>query len=268
MAGLQQYFKSEINDKQYENIYKTTSLRNHFLNMQNILIVDDDDEIRSLLQRFLEQHGYAVATAASVKEAEERLASHNYDLVVLDVMLPGESGLGLCARLKATSKISIIMVTAVSETTDRIVGLELGADDYLSKPFDARELLARVRAVLRRAAQEQSESRQAGRPIVRFDGWLLDLTRRELRSPDKTLIPLSGGEFELLVVFVEHPQRILSRDQLLDLARGPRHDAFDRSIDVQVSRLRRKIQIDNSGIEIIRTIRNLGYMFNSPVEHL
>ncbi|MGH8159745.1 MAG: response regulator [Rhodanobacter sp.] len=238
--------------------------------MQSILIVDDDEEIRLLLQRFLEKHGYHVGTAASGQAMDQQLAERTYDLIVLDIMLPGEGGLSLCARLRATSDVSIIMVTGVGETTDRIVGLELGADDYLAKPFDARELLARARAVLRRAAQVRHPGvvKGSGRPVLHFGGWQLDVTRRELRTPDKTLIPLSGGEFELLVVFAEHPQRILTREQLIDLARGPLHDAFDRSIDVQVSRLRRKIEADAGSHEIIRTIRNGGYMFTVPVERI
>jgi two-component system OmpR family response regulator len=161
------------------------------------------------------------------------------------------------------------MVTGVVEATDRIVGLELGADDYVTKPFDARELLARVRAVLRRsevAPHKPPASSLA--PMLCFSGWRLDVMRRELRSSDFTLTPLSGGEFELLVAFVQHPQRILTREQLIDMSRGPAHDAFDRSIDVQVSRLRRKIEEDPSDPEIIRTVRNVGYLFASTVERL
>jgi two-component system OmpR family response regulator len=199
---------------------------------------------------------------------DARLAVRPYDLAVLDVMLPGEDGLSLCKRLRATSKIPIIMVTGMGETTDRIVGLELGADDYLAKPFDARELLARVRAVLRRSSHGRQDDPVGSRPALRFGGWQLDVARRELRSPDMTLIPLSGGEFDLLLVFAEHPRRLLSREQLIDLARGPMHDAFDRSIDVQVSRLRRKIETDATGSEMIRTVRNGGYMFTATVERI
>ena len=153
----------------------------------------------------------------------------------------------------------------MGELSDRVVGLEMGADDYLSKPFDARELLARVRAVLRRAGQGQPSVGQVPRPLMKFAGWQLDLTRRELRSPDQVMIPLSAGEFDLLLVFVEHPQRILTRELLLDLARGAGHDAFDRSIDVQVSRLRRKLEFDSKGVEMIRTVRNVGYLFTPGV---
>jgi two-component system OmpR family response regulator len=233
--------------------------------MQSILIVDDDEDIRSLLQRFFVKHGFEADTAASGQAMDVCLRKRSYDLAILDVMLPGEDGFSLCKRLRATSKLAIIMVTGADEATDRIVGLELGADDYVTKPFDARELLARVRAVLRRSALPPADT-SGGRPLLRFSGWQLDVTRRELRSSDMTLTPLSGGEFELLVVFAEHPQRILSREQLIDMARGPSHEAFDRSIDVQVSRLRRKIEEDAGSPEIIRTIRNGGYMFTAAVE--
>lgn len=157
------------------------------------------------------------------------------------------------------------MLTAMSELSDRVVGLEMGADDYLGKPFDARELLARVRAVLRRAGESRSLTGQVLRPLIKFADWQLDLTRRELRSPDQVMIPLSAGEFDLLLVFVEHPQRILTGELLLDLARGRNHEAFDRSIDVQVSRLRRKLEFDSKRVEMIRTVRNVGYLFTSSV---
>ena len=187
------------------------------------------------------------------------------DLIILDLMLPGENGLMLCQRLRQQFPTPVIMLTAMGELSDRVVGLEMGADDYLSKPFDARELLARVRAVLRRAGQGQPSTGLVPRPLMKFAGWQLDLTRRELRSPDQVMIPLSAGEFDLLLVFVEHPQRILARELLLDLARGAGHDAFDRSIDVQVSRLRRKLEFDSQGVEMIRTVRNVGYLFTPSV---
>ena len=237
-----------------------------FSSMQSILIVDDDQDIRALLQQFLEKHGYSVGLAASGVAMDARLVERAYDLVLLDVMLPGEDGLSLCKRLRATSKVSIIMVTGVGTTTDRIVGLEIGADDYLVKPLDARELLARVRAVLRRSTQDRRTECAGRSHSFRFGGWLLDVARRELRSPDKTLIPLSGGEFDLLLAFAEHPQHLLSREQLIDFARGPHHSAIDRSIDVQVSRLRRKIEFDGSSAEMIRTVRNGGYIFTVAVE--
>lgn len=236
--------------------------------MQHLLIVDDDEEIRSLLQRFFQRHGFDTDMAASGAEMDARLAKASYDMVILDVMLPDEDGFSLCKRLRAAGRTGIIMVTGVVEPTDRIVGLELGADDYVTKPFDARELLARVRAVLRRSDAQPAVPPANHSPMLSFAGWRLDIVRRELRSSDFTLTPLSGGEFELLVVFAQHPQRILTREQLIDMSRGPTHEAFDRSIDVQVSRLRRKIEEDPGDPEIIRTVRNVGYMFNARVERL
>jgi len=235
--------------------------------VSRILIVDDDLEILALLQKFFCRHGYDVEVArdgASMWKAIERQLP---ELVILDLMLPGEDGLSLCQRLRAEQRVAILMLTAMGELSDRIVGLELGADDYLSKPFDARELLARVRAVLRRSGDTRPP-RDDARPLLGFSGWQLDVTRRELRSPEGVMIPLSGGEFDLLLVFVEHPQRILSREQLLDLARGHAHDAIDRSIDVQVSRLRRKLEADAKRPVVIRTVRNGGYLFIPAVSRL
>jgi two-component system OmpR family response regulator len=189
-----------------------------------------------------------------------------FDLVVLDLMLPREDGLSICRRLRMTSQIPVIMLTAMGDDTDRIVGLEMGADDYLAKPFNARELLARVKSVLRRSGIPQwAEERAEPRPAIFFAEWRLDLARRELRAPDNMLVPLSGAEFDLLLAFTEHPQRVLSRDKLLDLAHGRDHDAFDRSIDVQVSRLRRKLDINAEAPSMIQTVRNGGYMFTPKV---
>ena len=233
--------------------------------MSHLILVDDDLEVLALLQKFLIQHGYSVDVATdgtALWQAVERRAP---DLIILDVMLPGDSGLVLCQRLRNEYSVAIIMLTALGEPSDRVVGLELGADDYLTKPFDARELLARVRAVLRRTGQARSPSGEAPRPMLEFANWQLDVTRRELRSPEKVMIPLSAGEFELLLVFAEHPRRVLSRQQLLDMARGETHDAFDRSIDVQVSRLRRKLESEITSSPMIRTIRNVGYLFTPSV---
>ncbi len=233
--------------------------------VSSLLIVDDDLEVLALLKKFFVQQGYAVEVATdgvSMWAAIERQAP---DLIILDLMLPGENGLTLCQRLRQQYPTPVIMLTAMGELSDRVVGLEMGADDYLSKPFDARELLARVRAVLRRAGESRPLAGEAPRPLIKFADWQLDLTRRELRSPDQVMIPLSAGEFDLLLVFVEHPQRILSREQLLDLARGRTHEAFDRSIDVQVSRLRRKLEYDTKRPEMIRTVRNGGYLFTPSV---
>jgi two-component system OmpR family response regulator len=181
-------------------------------------------------------------------------------------MLQHDDGFTLCRRLRASSALPVIMLTAVADQTDRVVGLELGADDYLTKPFDQRELLARVKAVLRRtAAAAAAPKSDAARPLLCFAGWRLDVVRRELRSSDNALVLLSGGEFDLLLAFVEHPQRVLTREQLIDFARGSTHIAYDRSIDVQVSRLRSKLEQDPKNPAIIRTIRSSGYMFVSEV---
>jgi len=229
------------------------------------LIVDDDIEVLALLKKFFVQQGYQVAVATDGASLWAALEREVPDLIILDLMLPGDNGLTLCQRLRQQHATPVIMLTAMGELSDRVVGLEMGADDYLSKPFDARELLARVRAVLRRAGEVRPVSADVPRPLIKFADWQLDLTRRELRSPDQVMIPLSAGEFDLLLVFVEHPQRILTREQLLDLARGQAHDAFDRSIDVQVSRLRRKLEFDTKRPAMIRTVRNGGYLFTPSV---
>jgi two-component system OmpR family response regulator len=233
--------------------------------VSSLLIVDDDLEVLALLKKFFVQHGYSVEVATEGASLWAALERQVPDLIILDLMLPGENGLTLCQRLRQQHAVPVIMLTAMGELSDRVVGLEMGADDYLSKPFDARELLARVRAVLRRAGESRPVVGEVPRPLIRFADWQLDLTRRELRSPDQVMIPLSAGEFDLLLVFVEHPQRILSREQLLDLARGQAHDAFDRSIDVQVSRLRRKLEFDTKRPAMIRTVRNGGYLFTPSV---
>ena len=220
-----------------------------------ILMVDDDPGIRDVVSDFLGRHGYQVVTAGDAAEMEQELERGPVDLIVLDVMLPGEDGLAICRRLAVAPSPPIIMLSAMGEDTDRIVGLELGADDYLAKPCNPRELLARVRAVLRRAEQRGQ-----------FAGWRLDLVRRELRSPQGVVVNLSSGEFSLLRAFVERPQRVLTRDQLLEFARGPDSDAFDRAIDVQISRLRRKLDDGGGGQDLIRTIRNEGYMFTAKVK--
>ena len=233
-------------------------------NGARILIVDDDPGIRDVVSEFLGRHGFEVETAADGKAMDQVLARGGVDLVVLDVMMPGEDGLAICRRLSAQpGGPAIIMMSAMGEETDRIVGLELGADDYVPKPCNPRELLARIKAVLRR----RNEPRGGDQPMgagCEFAGWRLDLVRRELRSPQGVVVNLSSGEFSLLRAFVEHPQRVLTRDQLLDYARGRDSDAYDRAIDVQISRLRRKLD-DNGDGELIRTIRSEGYMFAPKV---
>ena len=231
----------------------------------HILVVDDDREIRDLLARFLAKHGLRVTTARDGAEMNKALSDWKIDLVVLDLMLPGEDGLSLCRRLRATSPLPVIMLTAMGEDTDRIVGLEMGADDYLAKPFNPRELLARIKAVLRRGSGLSRPGKTAG-SALRFAGWILDLATRRLESPEGVVVALSGGEFDLLQAFVEHPRRVLSRDQLLDLSRGRAAAPFDRSIDIQVSRLRRKIEADSKEPRIIQTVRGGGYIFTPEVE--
>ncbi|HEX7884394.1 MAG TPA: response regulator [Phenylobacterium sp.] len=230
-----------------------------------ILMVDDDPGIRDLVSDFLGKHGYSVETAADAAEMERVLERGSVDLIVLDVMMPGEDGLAVCRRLStAEGAPPIIMLSAMGEDTDRIVGLELGADDYLAKPCNPRELLARVRAVLRRAQQRATDGALGAG--CEFAGWRLDLVRRELRSPPGVVVNLSSGEFSLLRAFVERPQRVLTRDQLLEFARGRDSEAFDRAIDVQISRLRRKLDDGGDSHDLIRTIRNEGYMFTAKVK--
>ena len=235
----------------------------------NILVVDDDGEIRRLVAKFLRENGFHVLVARDGSEMNACLAQTHVDLIVLDVMLPGTSGLDLCRDLRRTSSLPIIMLTAKGDDTDRIVGLEIGADDYLAKPFNPRELLARINAVLRRTAS--ATSTQAGahnraRGFV-FDGWRIDTTKRELLNADGIVIDLSSAEYDLLIAFVEAPQRVLTRDQLLDSARNRASSGFDRSIDVLVSRLRRKIDNDDSdeSTSRIKTVRGQGYFFKPDV---
>ncbi|MFV2093568.1 MAG: response regulator [Hyphomicrobiales bacterium] len=233
----------------------------------HILVVDDDREIRDLLGRYLSNHGFRVRGAGDGREMRQALNDWAIDLVVLDLMLPGEDGLVLCRNLRAHSNIPVIMLTAMGEETDRIVGLEMGADDYIAKPFNPRELLARIKAVLRRAeGVEKTPEGAIVRPgCLQFAGWRLDMDRREVVSPQNVLVPLSGGEYDLLTAFATHPQRVLSRDQLLDLARGREAQPFDRSVDVQVSRLRRKIETDPDNPVFIKTVRTAGYIFTAEV---
>jgi two-component system OmpR family response regulator len=229
-----------------------------------IVVVDDDPGIRDVVHDFLSRHGYEVEAVPDAQGLNRVLSRGQVDLVVLDVMLPGEDGLAVCKRLAGAEGPAVIMLSAMGEETDRIVGLELGADDYLPKPCNPRELLARVRAVLRRRGEQARPDAQLGAQCE-FAGWRLDLVRRELRSPDGVVVNLSGGEFSLLRAFVERPQRVLTRDQLLDLARGPDSEAYDRAIDVQISRLRRKLDDGGASAELIRTVRNEGYMFMPKV---
>ncbi len=232
----------------------------------HILIVDDHREIRDLVSRALTKEGFRVSAAADGRAMRKVLDDSRIDLILLDLMLPGEDGLSLCRSLRAGSSIPIIMLTAKGDELDRVIGLEMGADDYLSKPFGSRELIARIRAVLRRSPDTASASKPAKPPEqYRFDRWRLDTGLRELIRDDGVTIALSTGEYDLLLAFVERPQRVLSRDQLLDLARGRAANALDRSIDTQVSRLRRKLELDPSDPKIIKTVWGGGYTFTPSV---
>jgi len=240
---------------------------NHLMTDQpHILVVDDDRDIRDLVTRYLRQHEYRVRSAADGVQMRRELADWSFDLVILDLMLPGEDGLSLCRRLRAESSLPVIMLTAMGEETDRIIGLEMGADDYLAKPFNPRELLARIRAVLRRSSDQVAGAQAAkADAVLEFAGWKLDVASRELTSPHGVLMPLSTGEYDLLSALVTHPRRVLSREQLIDMARGREALPFDRSIDVQVSRLRRKIEVDPAKPTLITTVRGGGYMFTPTV---
>jgi two-component system, OmpR family, response regulator len=230
-----------------------------------ILVVDDDADLRRLISEFLAGHGYSVDTAENVAGMHRAIERSRPDLIILDVMMPGEDGLSAARQLAANRGPAVIMLSALGSDTDRIVGLEIGADDYLAKPCNPRELLARVRAVMRRGLPEAGSSSTGA--VYDIGGWRLDVQRRDLRDPSGVYIDLSDGEFDLLRCFAEHPQRVLSRDQLLDYARGENREIYDRAIDSQVSRLRRKLN-ERSATELIRTVRNEGYLLVPAVRRL
>jgi two-component system, OmpR family, response regulator len=230
----------------------------------HVLLVDDDRRIRAMLARFLAEHGLRVTEAHDGAQMFAAFEAGRFDAIVLDVMMPGEDGFTVCRRLRATSSIPVILLTARNGETDRVVGLELGADDYVVKPFNPRELLARIRAILRRVSTSPAAA-PATRSIYRFAGWTLNTSHRTLISPDGVLTDLTSGEFDLLLAFAEHPQRVLNRDQLLDLARGRTSQSIDRSVDVQISRLRRKIEPNPLEPSLIKTVRNGGYYFATDV---
>lgn len=231
----------------------------------HILVVDDHREIRDAVTRYLEKNGMRATSARDAAEMDAKLAAGHFDLIVLDVMMPGEDGVSACRRLSAQSDVPILMLTALGEDTDRIVGLEVGADDYLAKPFNPRELLARIKAILRRARRvENSAGTLSGRTVT-FVHWILDTDRRVLLSKEGEDVPLTTAEFKLLAVFLERPRLVLSRDQLLDLTSGRSARTFDRTIDNQVSRLRRKIERDAQRPEIITTVRGGGYCLSADV---
>ena len=238
------------------------------MDMQSlILVVDDDPDLRKLISDFLAAHGYKVAAVENVAQMRRFMSGQRPDLVILDVMMPGEDGLSAARGLASEpGGPAVIMLSALGSDTDRIIGLEVGADDYLAKPCNPRELLARVRAFLRRRRGSETQASEEGKPYE-FAGWRLDVIRRDLRDPNGIFINLSDGEFALLRTFVEHPQRVLTRDQLLEYARGNDTEVFDRAIDSQISRLRRKLN-ERGDTELIRTIRNEGYMLLPRVTRL
>jgi two-component system, OmpR family, response regulator len=235
----------------------------------HVMIVDDDPQIGELLSDYLQKHGYRVTIARNGKEMSRVLTKANIDLIVLDVMLPGEDGISLCRHLRENSEVPIIMLSAAGEETDRVLGLEVGADDYLAKPFSPRELLARIKALSRRTTGKLAEKRKSSRiakmPNIYFQDWTLDQNRRRLVAPDGIAVPLSTGEYDLLLSFLENPYRTLTRDQLLDLTRGREAMPYDRTIDVQVARLRKKIEQDPKNPSVILTVRGGGYQFNAKV---
>lgn len=231
----------------------------------HLLVVDDDVEIRNLISTLLTRRGYRVTTAREEHEMRQILSSSRIDLVILDLMLPGKDGLTICRELRAKIQTPIIMLTARGDPLDRVVGLEMGADDYLAKPFEFRELEARIRAVLRRRLAETGDAASFSSNYL-FAGWKLDPRQRQLLAHDGSVVDLTTGEFDLLLVFVERSQRVLNRDQLMDLTRGRDAMPFDRSIDVQVSRLRRKIESDPNAPKLIKTVRSAGYLFTPAVE--
>jgi len=232
----------------------------------HILVVDDDAETRRLLQEYLQKQGYRVTSAADGKALRAALVTARPDLIVLDLMLPGEDGLELCRDLRNRSNVPVITLTARGEDTDRIVGLEMGADDYLAKPFNPRELLARIKSVLRRARSLPENLEPEAVKSFRFTGWTLDVDTRNLTAPDGVVVPLSGTEFKLLRVFLAHPNRVLSRDQLIDFMISRDAGPFDRAIDVQVSRLRQRLRDDAREPRIIKTVRGEGYVLAAKVE--
>jgi two-component system OmpR family response regulator len=234
----------------------------------HILVVDDDREIRDLLARFLEKQRIRVTAVRDAKEARRAWLNGHYQLVVLDLMLPGESGLELARWLRAQSEVPIVMLTAMGEETDRIIGLELGADDYVPKPFNPRELLARIRAVLRRSGDQMDVKRDPSARGYRFNNWTVEPARRRLLNPEGVEVALTGGEYDLLLALLERANRVLTRDMLLDLLRGRQAGPFDRAIDVAVSRLRRKLEDDGRNAQLIKTVRGGGYVLAATVERV
>ena len=234
----------------------------------HILVVDDHREIRDAVTRYLEKNGMRATSARDAVDMDAKLANGKYDLIVLDVMMPGEDGLSVCRRLSASGSVPILMLTALGEETDRIVGLEIGADDYLAKPFNPRELVARIKAILRRSTKAEPYAGTLSGRRIAFAHWILDTDSRVLSNEDGEQIDLTSAEFKLLTVLLERPRFVLSRDQLLDLTAGRAASVFDRTINNQISRLRRKIELDPSRPRIVTTVRGGGYCLAADVHEL
>ena len=232
----------------------------------SILIVDDDPEIRRLLVDYLARNSFDAYAARDGREMWQALERHAIDLVVLDLMLPDTDGLTLCRDLRAKSSLPVLMLTARGEETDRIIGIEMGADDYLVKPFNPRELLARIKSILRRTRALPPNLRPEPARYMRFSGWTLDTASRLLTAPDGVATPLSGGEYRLLRILLDHPNRVLNRDQLTELIHGREAEAYDRAIDVQISRLRQRLRDDSREPELIKTVRGEGYVLATTIE--
>jgi len=231
-----------------------------------VLVVEDDPALRTLLMRLLREEGFQSLSAAHGAEMARVLETNTVDLILLDVMLPGSNGFDLCRLVRRDSDVPIVMLSARQDETDRLIGLELGADDYIGKPFSKKELIARIRAILRRTKGGSQASEPRGHQRMTFSGWSLDPGRRELLSPDGAFVDLSGAEFDLLLAFVSSPQRVIGRERLLEMSRARFSDASDRSIDVLVSRLRRKLAVSGQAEPLLRTVRGVGYIFTPAVE--
>lgn len=231
-----------------------------------LLLVDDEATLREPLAEYLSRQGFAIVQAASAAQARSRLREEMPDLVLLDVMMPGEDGLSLCRHLVEARALPVILLTAKGEATDRVIGLEIGADDYVVKPFDPRELVARIRSVLRRV--QRSGGAASTDELFEFDGWRLDPLKRRLTDPGGAMVAISSAEFRLLIAFLEHPRQVLDRDRLLDMVQGREAHLFDRAVDNQVSRLRRKIEIDSRNPQLIQTVWGGGYILAADVARI
>jgi two-component system OmpR family response regulator len=234
--------------------------------VEHILVVDDDARIRQMLTRYFEDEGYRVTAVGDGAAMRAQIHVTPFNIILLDLVLPGESGLELAREIRANSDVPIIMLTGKDDVLDRVVGLELGADDYMSKPFHLREVLARVRTIMRRRTPSVVAKPAETDDIVRFEGWVLDIGRREISAPDGSKMDLTTGEFDMLAVFVRHPGRVLSRETLMDLTRGRNLEAFDRTIDAQIARLRKKIEVDAANPQMIKSVRGIGYVFTGKID--